>query len=82
MRTQVVSILSARGKAMRRRALVEQANNWLQNWCRWQVFVFYGCMTLFADKCLLGRDGQHLTKQGKTIFASRMTDLIRRVLDQ
>lgn len=43
-------------------------------------FLFCDHGTLFTDHCLLRRDGIHLTKQGKAIFASRVADLISRAL--
>lgn len=75
------SILLVRGKGVRRRALIEQVNNWLRNWCWWQSLGFYDHGTLFAEQHLLGRDGIHLTKQGKAIFSNGMADLIRRALN-
>ncbi|PKU33782.1 rna-directed dna polymerase from mobile element jockey- hypothetical protein [Limosa lapponica baueri] len=60
---------------MRRKALTMQVNDWLWSWYWRQSFGFYDHGTQFADQHLLGRDGIHLTKQGKSIFASKMADL-------
>lgn len=55
MEAQVVfsSILRVRGKGARRRMLIGQVSNWLQNWCWWQGFGFYDHRTLFSDQQLL-----------------------------
>ena len=83
MRAQVVfsSILPSRGKGARRRALIGQVNNWLQNWCWRPGFGSYDHRTLFTDQCLFGRDGILLTKKGKAIFTIRMADFIRKDLN-
>ena len=83
MGAQVVfsSVLPVRGKGGRRRALIMRVNNWLRSWCWRQGFGFYDHGTLFVDQHLLGREGIHLTKRGKGIFASRIADLIRRALN-
>ena len=56
-------------------------NNWLWRWCQQQGFGFYDNGTLFEDQRVLGKDGIHLAKQGKGIFASRMADLVRTALN-
>lgn len=77
MGTQVEfsSILPVSRKAARRRALMVQISNCLQNRCWQKGFGICGYGTQ-----LLGIDRICLTKGHKYIFASRMAELIRRVL--
>lgn len=58
----VFSIRPMRRKDVRRRALIEEVNNWLQNLCQRQGFHFYGHGTLFENQYLLGKDKIHLSK--------------------
>lgn len=73
-------ILLVTAKGLGRRALILYVNSWLQTWCWQQDFGFYDHGTLFEDQWLLRKDKIHLTKHGKGVFASRMADLVRRIL--
>lgn len=68
------SILLVREKDVRRKAFMQHINNWF--WSKCWSFGSYSHDSLFEHLCILGRD-QILAKQGKGIFASRMTDVIK-----
>ncbi|XP_068784552.1 uncharacterized protein [Struthio camelus] len=75
------SILAVRGKDGRSSRPIFQVNNWLRHCCWQQGFGFCDHGTLFEDQQLMGRDGIHLTKRGRRVFANRSASLVRRALN-
>ena len=80
--TQVVfsSILPVRRKGSGRSGLIQWVKTWLCGWCHRQGFGSYGHETLFEERGLLSKDGIHLTKWGKSVFANRLANQVRRAL--
>lgn len=72
------SVLLVRGKGIRRKALIPHIDNCIWNNRLAIGFWFYGHGSLFEHLCAFGRDGIHLAKQGKGIFASKMADVVRK----
>ncbi|CAM5108087.1 unnamed protein product [Natator depressus] len=75
------SILPVEGKGQGRDRRIVEVNEWLRRWCRREGFGFFDHGMVFHEGGVLGRDGLHLTKRGKSIFASRMANLVRRALN-
>ncbi|XP_067418891.1 uncharacterized protein [Emydura macquarii macquarii] len=75
------SILPVQGKGPGRDRRIVEVNAWLRRWCRREGFGFFDHGMLFQEEGLLGRDGIHLTKTGKSIFADRLANLVRRALN-
>nr|XP_048709947.1 uncharacterized protein LOC125638352 isoform X2 [Caretta caretta] len=82
LEVQVVfsSILPVEGKGLGRERRIVEVNEWLRRWCRREGFGFFDHGMVFQEG-VLGRDGLHLTKRGKSIFASRLANLVRRALN-
>ncbi|CAM5095700.1 unnamed protein product [Natator depressus] len=59
-----------------------EVNEWLRRWCRREGFGFFDHGMVFQEGGVLGRDGLHLTKKEKSIFASRLANLVRRALNK
>ncbi|CAM5135410.1 unnamed protein product [Eretmochelys imbricata] len=66
------SILPMEGKGPGRDRRIVEVNEWLHRWCQREGFGFFDQRIVFQEEGLLGRDGLHLTKRGKRIFASRL----------
>lgn len=83
MWTQVVfsSMLPVRRKGSGRSGLIQWVKTWLYGCCHRQDFVSYGHGTLFEERGLLSKDGIHLTKWGKSVFANRLANRVRRALN-
>ncbi|XP_074982281.1 uncharacterized protein LOC142071374 [Caretta caretta] len=83
LEAQVVfsSILPVEGKGLGRDCRIVEVNEWLRRWCRREGFGFFDHGMVFHEGGVLGRDGLHLTKRGKSIFASRLANLVRRALN-
>ncbi|CAM2113005.1 unnamed protein product [Caretta caretta] len=83
LEAQVVfsSILPVEGKGLGRDRRIVEVNEWLRRWCRREGFGFFDHGMVFHEGGVLGRDGLHLTKRGKSIFASRLANLVRRALN-
>ncbi|XP_065436072.1 uncharacterized protein LOC135979801 [Chrysemys picta bellii] len=75
------SILPVQGKGRGRDRRIVEVNEWLRRWCRREGFGFFNHGMVFQEEGVLGRDGLHLTKRGKSIFASRLANLVRRALN-
>ncbi|XP_065451200.1 protein shisa-4 isoform X1 [Chrysemys picta bellii] len=75
------SILPVQGKGRGRDRRIVEVNEWLRRWCRREGFGFFDHGMVFQEEGVLGRDGLHLTKRGKSIFASRLANLVRRALN-
>ncbi|XP_073193149.1 uncharacterized protein [Lepidochelys kempii] len=75
------SILPVEGKGRDRDRRIVEVNEWLRRWCRREGFGFFDHGMVFHEGGVLGRDGLHLTKRGKSIFASRLANLVRRALN-
>ncbi|XP_074975977.1 uncharacterized protein LOC142069262 [Caretta caretta] len=75
------SILPVEGKGLGRDRRIMKVREWLHRWCRREGFGFFDHGTVFQEGGVLGRDGLHLTKRGKSIFASRLANLVRRALN-
>lgn len=58
-----------------------QNNFWLSGWCCQDRFGFYDSGTSFHDYRLLSRDGIRLSRRHKGIFGSRLSNLMRWVLN-
>ncbi|XP_073175776.1 uncharacterized protein [Lepidochelys kempii] len=69
------------GKGLGRDHQIVEVNEWLRKWCRREGFGFFDHGMVFQEGGVLGRDGLHLTKRGKSIFASRLANLVRRALN-
>ncbi|XP_053898073.1 cytosolic Fe-S cluster assembly factor NUBP1 isoform X1 [Malaclemys terrapin pileata] len=82
-RAQVVfsSILPVQEKGLGRDRRIVEVNKWLRRWCWREGFRFFDHGMVFLEGGVLGRDGLHLTKRGKNIFASRLANLVRRALN-
>nr|XP_048673056.1 uncharacterized protein LOC125620874 isoform X1 [Caretta caretta] len=76
------SILPGEGKGLGRDRRIVEVNEWLHRWCRREGFGFFDHGMVFHEGGVLGRDGLHLTKRGKSIFASRLANLVRRALNK
>ncbi|KAG6933402.1 hypothetical protein G0U57_019236 [Chelydra serpentina] len=75
------SILPVAGKGRGRDRRIVEVNEWLRRWCRREGFGFFDHGMVFQEEGVLGRDGLHLTKRGKSIFGSRLANLVRRALN-
>ncbi|CAM5113691.1 unnamed protein product [Natator depressus] len=75
------SILPMEGKGQGRDRRIVEVNEWLRRWCRREGFGFFDHGMVFHEGGVLGRDGLHLTKRGKSIFVSRLANLVRRALN-
>nr|XP_048718317.1 uncharacterized protein LOC125641845 [Caretta caretta] len=75
------SILPMEGKGLGRDRRIMEVNEWLHKWCWREGFGFFDHGMVFQEGGVLGRDGLHLTKRGKSIFASRLANLVRRALN-
>ncbi|CAM5160534.1 unnamed protein product [Natator depressus] len=75
------SILPVEGKGLGRDRRIVEVNEWLRRWCQREGFGFFDHGIVFQEGGVLGRDGLHLTKRGKSIFASRLANLVRRALN-
>ncbi|CAM4641847.1 unnamed protein product [Lepidochelys olivacea] len=75
------SILPVEGKGPSRDRRIVEVNEWLHRWCRREGFGFFDHGMAFQEGGVLGRDGLHLMKRGKSIFASRLANLVRRALN-
>ena len=69
---QVVSssVLLVEGRGSSRNRHIMGINSWLRGWCRHEGFGVYDNGTFFNDYNLLERDGTHLSRRGKGIFAT------------
>ncbi|CAM4641469.1 unnamed protein product [Lepidochelys olivacea] len=76
------SILPVEGKGQGRDCRIVEVNEWLRRWCRREGFGFFDHGMVFHEGGVLGRDGLHLTKRGKSIFASRLANLVRMALNR
>ncbi|XP_043402448.1 uncharacterized protein LOC122465802 [Chelonia mydas] len=83
LEAQVVfsSILPVEGKGLGRDRRIVEVNEWLRRWCQREGFGFFDHGMVFHEGGVLGRDRLHLTKRGKSIFASRLANLVRRALN-
>lgn len=75
------SILTVRGRSAARNRRILQINYWFCGWCRREGFGFYDNGTFFDDGSLLGRHGIHLSRRGKGILGSRLSNLVRQALN-
>ncbi|XP_074806320.1 uncharacterized protein LOC141986053 [Natator depressus] len=75
------SILSVEGKGLGRDRRIVEVNKWLRSWCRREGFGFFDHRMVFQEGGVLGRGELHLTKRRKSIFASRLANLVRRALN-
>uniref|UniRef100_A0A8C3H8J2 SGNH hydrolase-type esterase domain-containing protein n=1 Tax=Chrysemys picta bellii TaxID=8478 RepID=A0A8C3H8J2_CHRPI len=74
------SILPVKGRGPGRDRCVMEVNAWLRRWCCQEGFGFLDHGMLFEEG-LLGRDGVHLSRRGKTLFGHRLANLVRRALN-
>lgn len=63
-------ILLVRKKSAARNRCIMQISYWLCGWCLQEVFGFYENGEFFSDYTLLKRDGIHLSRRDKGIFAA------------
>uniref|UniRef100_A0A8C8RI01 C2H2-type domain-containing protein n=1 Tax=Pelusios castaneus TaxID=367368 RepID=A0A8C8RI01_9SAUR len=75
------SILPVKGRGPSRDRCILEVNAWLRRWCYQEGFGFLDHGMLFQEEGLLGRDGLHLSRKGKSIFGSRLANLVRRALN-
>ncbi|CAM5095768.1 unnamed protein product [Natator depressus] len=66
------SILPMERKGLGRDRRIVEVNEWLHRWCRREGCGFFDRGMVFQEGGVLGRDRLHLTKRGKSIFASRL----------
>ncbi|KAM7138764.1 uncharacterized protein RBU57_016504 [Macrochelys suwanniensis] len=74
------SILPVKGRGTGRDRCIVEVNAWLRRWCRQEGFGFLNHGMLIQEG-LLGRDGVHLSRRGKTLFGHRLANLVRRALN-
>ncbi|MCQ4187457.1 SGNH/GDSL hydrolase family protein [Klebsiella pneumoniae] len=75
------SILPVEGQGPERARRIWQVNSWLREWCYSQGFGYLDHGACFEKPGLLGADGVHLTKRGKSVFGQRLARLVRRALN-
>lgn len=59
-----------------------QINTWLSGWWYGWDFGLYGLRMLFDDYNLLGRDGIHLTRNGRRIFVNWLESVVKWALNR
>ncbi len=75
------SILPSKGRDLKGSASIWQVNSWLREWCYSQGFGYLDHGACFEKPGLLGADGVHLTKRGKSVLGQRLARLVRRALN-
>uniref|UniRef100_A0A8C3IF96 SGNH hydrolase-type esterase domain-containing protein n=1 Tax=Chrysemys picta bellii TaxID=8478 RepID=A0A8C3IF96_CHRPI len=74
------SILPVKSRGLGRNRCIMEENAWLRRWCRQESFGFLDHGMLFEEG-LLGKDGVHLSRRGKTLFGHRLANLVMRALN-
>jgi len=75
------SISPVGGRGSARNRCIMGIDSWLHGWCHREGFVFYENGTSFYDYNLLERHGTYLSRKGKGIFGSRLSNLVWRALN-
>ena len=75
------SVLQVRGMERERADRIKKINKWLWEWCNERGFGYLSNGTTLEKYGLLGEDGVHLSDKEKTIFGSKLSNLIRRALN-
>lgn len=71
------SFLPGRRKRKAKNTCLMHINSWQHGWCQCKGFGFYGNGTFYKDYNLLGEDGIHLSRRGRSIFCGRLANLVR-----